>query len=106
MSESQHYDSQIHALDERIGRLALLCGADLSRPEVVVGLIKGNFSVCSHRDDVAQQHREEIRALLMMKYRIEVSCINAIGATDCAKLISEQDERLRRGGFPPQSIAP
>ena len=104
MSGLQHYDSEIHELEKRIGRLALLCGADLSRPAVVIGLIKGNFSVCSSQNKVAPEHREELRALLMMKYRIEASCIDSIGAADCAKLISEQDERLRRSGFPPQSI--
>lgn len=104
MSGLQNYDSEIHALEQRIGRLALLCGADLSHPEVVIGLIKGNFSGCLRRDTVAPQHRDELRALLMMKYKIEVSCIDAIGAAECAQLIAEQDERLRRRGFPPQSI--
>lgn len=105
MTGIEHYDNQIHALDERIGRLALLCGADISCSEVVVGLIKGDFNACSLRNSVPQEHREELRALLMLKYRIEVSCIDSIGAAECAQLIAEQDERLRRRGFPPQSIA-
>lgn len=104
MSGLEHYDSEIHALEKRIGRLALLCGVDLPRPAVVIGLIKGDVSVCSRQSAVASEHREERRALLMMKYQIEVSCIDSIGAADCAKLIFEQDERLRRSGFPPQSI--
>jgi hypothetical protein len=41
----------------------------------------------------------------MMKYQIEVNCIDTIGAAECAQLIAEQDERLRRSGFPPRSIA-
>lgn len=104
MSGLHNYDSEIHALDERIGRLALLCGADISRPEAVVGLIKGNFGVCSRQEASALDHQKELRALLMMKYRIEVGCIDSIGAADCAKLIAEQDERLRRSGFPSESI--
>ena len=36
MSELEHYDRETYELDQRIGRLALTCGADLSRQEVVV----------------------------------------------------------------------
>jgi hypothetical protein len=104
MSELGHFDSEIYALDERIGRLALVCGADLSREDVVVGLIKGRFDVCAHRDSIPAAARAELRHLLMMKYRIELSCIDSIGAGECARLIRDQDERLRRRGFPPQSI--
>ena len=104
MSGLEHYDEEIEALDKRIGRLALLCGADLSRHEVVIGLIKGNMAVCEHAQQIAPGHREELRALLMMKYRIEASCVDAIGAEQCARLIAEQDDKLRRHGFPPQSL--
>lgn len=104
MSGLEHYDEEIEALDKRIGRLALLCGADLSRHEVVIGLIKGNTAVCEHVQQVAPGQREELRALLMMKYRIEASCVDAIGAEQCARLIAEQDDKLRRHGFPPQSL--
>lgn len=105
MTGLQHYDSEIHALDQRIGRLALVCGVNLSDRMVVVAIIKGDFSHCSHRDKVAQEHREELRALLMMKYRIEAGCIHAMGAKECSRLVAEQDERLRRAGFPPHTIA-
>ncbi|MFT3930363.1 MAG: hypothetical protein QM709_08720 [Spongiibacteraceae bacterium] len=105
MSGLHNYDSEIHALDERIGRLAILCGVDISRAENVMGLIKSNFAVCMNRDAAALEHQKELRALLVMKYHIEVSCINSIGAAECAKLISQQDEQLRRSGFPPQSVS-
>lgn len=105
MSGLQHYDEQIEELDRRIGRLALLCGADLSRHEVVVGLIKGNAASCDHAGSVAPEHRAELRALLMLKYRIEASCVDALGAEQCAQLIAEQDDKLRRSGFPPQTLA-
>lgn len=104
MSGLHSYDTEIHALEQRIGRLALLCGADLSRPEIIIGLIKGNFSACSHQGAATHEHQKELRALLMMKYQIESSCIDAIGTEQCAQLIAEQDERLRRNGFPPQSM--
>ncbi|HEX2493752.1 MAG TPA: hypothetical protein VHK24_08245 [Steroidobacter sp.] len=104
MSKLQHFEDNIHALDERIGRLALICGADLTKSETVVYLIKGHFETCTRGDAISAQHRDELRALLMMKYKIEMSCIDAIGAEDCARLIFEQDERLRRSGFPPESL--
>jgi hypothetical protein len=40
----------------------------------------------------------------MMRYYIEISCIDAIGVEDCARLIVEQDEQLRRSGFPRESL--
>ncbi len=101
-----HYDDEIRALDTRIGRLALLCGADLSKRDVVIGLIKGNFSVCAFPASAHLDSLKELRALLMMKYKIEASCVDAIGAAECARLISAQDDDLRRSGFPPQSLAP
>lgn len=101
-----NYDEQIGAVEARIGRLALLCGADLSRPEVVIGLIKGNFAVCGHEANVDPAHRDELRALLMLKYDIKASCVDSIGTADCARLMAEQDEKLRQRGFPPQTIAP
>ena len=106
VSDLQHFEMEIHALDERIGRLALLCGADISRPESVLRLIKRQFETCTHGDAVGMQHRDELRSLLIMKYQIEVSCIDAMGVQDCARLIVEQNERLRRSGFPPESLAP
>ena len=104
MSELEHYDQEIYALDERIGRLAQICGADLSRTEVVVALIKGRFEFCTRSDALAKVKREELRGLLMLKYRIEASCIDAIGTEECGRLIAEQEERVRRRGFSPQNL--
>ena len=106
MSGLQHYEGEIQAVDARIARLALLCGADISRIDIVSNLIKGNFAVCTHANSTALGTLQELRALLMMKYRIEASCVNAIGAGDCARLIAAQDEKLRHSGFPPESLAP
>lgn len=103
MSGLEHYDREIYELDERIGRLALLCGADLSRPDVVVALIKGRFEVCTRDEAVSKARRVELRALLMLKYKIEADCVDALGAAHCARLIAEQDARLRLRGFPPRS---
>jgi hypothetical protein len=104
MSELEHYDQEIYALDERIGRLAQICGADLSRTEVVVALIKGRYDFCARSDALAKVKREELRGLLMLKYRIEASCIDAIGVEECGRMIVEQDERVLRRGFAPQNL--
>lgn len=105
MSELEHFDREIYALDERIARLSLICGVDLSRTETVAGLIKGHFETCAHANYVSAHHRDELRALLMMKYKIESSCIDTLGVEDCVRLVSEQSDRLRRSGFPPESLS-
>ncbi|OFZ73237.1 MAG: hypothetical protein A2W04_00495 [Betaproteobacteria bacterium RBG_16_64_9] len=47
---------------------------------VVVGLIKGRFEVCTRSDALSKARREELRALLMLKYKVEASCVDALGA--------------------------
>ncbi len=103
MSELGHFDREIYELDERIGRLALLCGADLSRPEVVLRLVKGQFGDCTRPEALTPLRREELRGLLLLKYKLEASCADAIGSDECARLIAEQDAMLRERMFPPQS---
>jgi hypothetical protein len=105
MSELEHYDREIYELDERIGRLALICGADLSRSEVVEALIKGRFEVCTHSGDLSKVRLEELRGLLMLKYKIEASCADSLSVAQFDRLITEQDARLRKRGFPSQSLA-
>lgn len=53
MSELQHYDREIYELDERIARLALIDGANLSRSAVVVGLIEGQFDACEDNNGLS-----------------------------------------------------
>lgn len=105
MSNFGHFDEELQALDKRIGRLALLSGADLSQSEIVAQIIKGNFSACQNGSSTHETQLKELRALLMMKYHIEVSCIDSLGAAQCAKLIAEHDEQMRRSGFPPHTVA-
>lgn len=105
MTGLEHFDQEIYALDQRIGQLALVCQVDVSRPEVVVGLIKRHYELCAHGAEMDPHRRDELRALLMLKYQIEASCIDALGTDDCRRLIVAQDEKLRRRGFPPQALA-
>jgi len=103
MSDLEHYDRELYEIDERLGRLALLCGADLSRPEIVVGLIKGQFQVCTRPDALDLARREELRALLMLKFKIAAECAETFGSEECARIIDEQDARLRQRGFTAES---
>ncbi|HNB00397.1 MAG TPA: hypothetical protein PLK61_01220 [Nitrosomonas sp.] len=91
-----HFDKELFELDERIGRLAIACGVDIAQKNTIVSLIKGNYSVCLQGDN---PRRQELRGLLMLKYHIEESCIDAIGANECAQLIDDEEARLRQRGF-------
>ena len=105
MSELDHFDREIFELDERIGRLALICGADISRSAVVAALIKGQFDVCAHKNNLSRAKLEEIRGLLMLKYKVEASCVDDLGVQHFDRLVAEQDIRLSIRGFPPETLA-
>jgi len=95
----EHFDSELYAIDERIGRLALACGVSLTDMPTIVALIKGNFAVCRHGDN---PKRQELRALLMMKYGIEERCLAALGHEECLRLLESHEDRLRARGLPVQ----
>jgi hypothetical protein len=107
MSEFERYDEELYALDQRINRLALACGADLTAGDTIVSLIKGDFSAC--RRDYAPK-RNELRALLMLKYHIEEHCVAELGAGECRRIIEAEGQRLRSRGFrisgPPGATTP
>jgi hypothetical protein len=105
MSELEHYDREISELDERVGRLALICGADISRSAVVAALIKGQFDVCAHKNDLSKSKLMELRGLLMLKYKVEAECVDELGVEHFDHLVAEQDIRLRNRGFPPEALA-
>jgi len=104
MSELEHYDREIYELDERIGRLALICGADLSRSSVLVGLVKGQFDVCTHQKDLSKPKLMELRGLLMIKHKVEEECINDFGLEYFNRLLADQDLRLSNRGFSPGTL--
>lgn len=101
MSRMTRYDDELLALDTRIRRLGIACGLDPARTDTVVALIKGNFDVCRAGTAAA---RRELRGLLMMKYRIEESCIADLGAADCLRIIEDEEKELRRRGLPPAGL--
>ena len=105
MSELDHFGREIRELDERIGRLALICGADISRSAVVAALIKGQFDICVHKNDLSKAKLMELRGLLMLKYKVETDCVDILGAEHFDHLVAEQDIRLRNRGFPPETLS-
>jgi hypothetical protein len=96
MNTEGRYDRELYAIDVRINRLAIACGADLKQKDVIVSLIKGNYAVCRAGDN---PKRRELRGLLMLKYKIEESCIEDLGGAECLKIIENEDERLKKHGF-------
>jgi len=100
MTGLQHHDREMREVDERIARLSLLIGADLSRHDVVIEILAGRYSAPegskSHTNPV-----QELRALLIMKYRIEVSWIDEDGLEECARRLAELEGKLRERGLPP-----
>jgi len=100
MSALEHHDREMREVDERIARLSLLIGADLSRHDVIGDILAGRFAAPggskSHTNPV-----QELRALLVMKYRIELSWIDEDGLEECARRLAELEGKLRDRGLPP-----
>ena len=105
MSELENFDREIFELDQRIGRLALICGADISRSAIVAALIKGQFEVCAHKDNLSKAKLAELRGLLMLKYKVEAECVDELGLEHFDHLVALQDIRLSNRGFPPETLA-
>ena len=102
MSQLGHYDDELYALDERIGRLAIACGIDISDDRVIVALIQGHFVLFRHREQPERTSwHEQLRELLMLKYRVESNCLEYLGAEACRELLTAEHERLRRHGLTP-----
>ena len=97
MSGFENFGEELRALEERLERLALACGVDLHNRAVVTSLIRGDFAVCERG---SFPKRDELRALLMLKYRIESRCIDDLGAGDCMRIVEQVDADLARRGFP------
>lgn len=105
MSELEHFDREVFELDQRIGRLSMICGADISSSTVVAALIKGQFDVCAHKENLSKAKLMELRGLLMLKYKVEAECVDELGIEHFDHLVAEQDIRLKNQGFPPESLA-
>jgi hypothetical protein len=100
MSGLEHFDRELHDLDLRIGQLARLCDADLSRADVVVALIHGNYAGHVRGSGLDRAHFEELRGLLMLRYRVEEKCLAEMDVDACIRMVDAEHARLRAAGLP------
>ena len=94
-----HGGDDLLALRTHIGRLAVVCGVDISRDENVARLLAGDYSQCRHRSDKA----EVLRALLVLLYRLEASVSEDLGIDGLIDLWQQHNAVLIRHGFPADS---
>lgn len=99
MSDLGRYDEEIHGVDERIGRLAIALGVDVSQDTVLVSFIRNHLDAFCGNEPGRRALCEQLRALIMLKYRIEEGCMDYLGDGPCRALLDAERERLRRQGF-------
>lgn len=96
MSELEHYDREIYAIEERLGRLAIACGIDLSNSTHVDAVREGNFAFCPNGDETS--HRM-LRELVLLRDYVTVQCASERGLAECREIIEDVYSRLRQHGF-------
>ncbi|MBI4697116.1 MAG: hypothetical protein HY749_24185 [Gammaproteobacteria bacterium] len=102
VSQLGHYDDELYALDQRIGRLAIACGIDISDDRVIVALIQSHYVLFHHQEQPERTSwHAQLRELLMLKYRVKSNCLEYLGAEACRTLLAAEHERLRRHGLTP-----
>ena len=96
MSELEHFDRELYAIEERIERFAIACGIDLHDSTQLAAVTKGNFSLCTQGDD--DSHRM-LQDLVLLRQYVTRHCVDERGFDACRKMIDEVAERLRQHGF-------
>ena len=96
MSELEHYDDELFALEERINRLALAGGVDLNENAQITAIIKGQFAFFSNSDEHVYHL---LRELLLLRDYITIHCADERGLKECREILEHVDSRLRRNGF-------
>jgi len=100
MSHSElHSGDDLLALRTHIGRMAIVCGVDISRDENVGRILAGDFSQCSGHGREAGV----LRALLVLLYRLETSVSEDIGIDGLVSLWQQHSALLVQHGFPADS---
>ena len=94
-----HEGDDLLALRTQIGRLALVCGVDISRDDNVTHLLSGDYSRCHQHPREA----ELLRALLVLLYRLESSVSEDLGIDRLVRLWGQHDTLLIEHGFPADS---
>jgi ribosomal protein S3AE len=96
MSELEHYGNEIYAIEERIARLAIVCGLDLENNIHVSAVKKGNFVFCVNGDKASHQLFHE---MLLLRDYVKSHCASERGSDRCRDIIDDVEERLRQHGF-------
>jgi hypothetical protein len=100
MSQSElHSGDDLLALRAHIGRMAIVCGVDISRDDTVGRLLAGDFSQCQRHG----REEEVLRALLVLLYRLETSISEDLGIDGLVDLWRTHNDILIRHGFPANS---
>lgn len=103
MSHSElHSGDDLRVLRAHIGRLAMTCELDLGHGETVARLLAGDHSLChGHRREA-----ELLRALLILRYRLEASVSEDLGIAGLTKLWQQHDDILARHDFSGRGQSP
>lgn len=96
MSGLEHYREEIFAVEERIGRLAIVCRVDLEDSHQVHALRNGQVNGFGGHD---AHTMTLLRQLLNLRDIIEGHCIDDRGAEECRLIREEIEEQLRLHGF-------
>ena len=99
MLSELHSGDDLLALRTHIGRMAIVCGVDISRDDNVGRLLAGDFSQCLWHG----REEEVLRALLVLLYRLETSISDDLGVDGLLDLWRTHDDSLTRHGFPANS---
>lgn len=96
MSELEHYQEEIFAVEERIGRLAIACRVDLQDGHQVAALRSGAVNGFNGHDPHTMNL---LRQLLNLRDIIAGHCIEDRGEQECRVMMENIEEQLRQHGF-------
>lgn len=96
MSQLEHYDDEIFALEERISRLAIACRIDLTDSVQLAAVRQGEHTRVASG---SQRSVHLLRQLLNLKDYVTVHCIEDHGVDECRQIMDEIEARLRQNGF-------
>ena len=94
-----HSGDDLLALRTHIGRMAIVCGVDISHEDNVSLLLAGDYSQCHEHGREA----EVLRAMLVLLYRLESSVSEDLGIDGLVSLWQQHNSVLVLHGFPVRS---
>lgn len=93
MSQLEHYDDELYAIEERIERLAIACKIDLGDRAQLSALTTGVHAriTASDTDTVYL-----LRELLLLRDYVTLNCVGERGIEECRSIVKQIDLRLRQ----------